>query len=437
VPEAWAAGAAESAASSAAGAAAAKPERRGWFGRGKAAEPAPEIVGAKDAAEQKLLDLAPVREAMEAVGRRSPAAEEEGAPAVAGLAGGGAAVSAIAAARRTSAAASAALDRIGVLLVNLGTPDAAQPKAVRRYLREFLSDPRVIEKDTLTWRLVLKGIILPLRPRSKARAYRKIWNLERNESPLKTITRSQAEQLAEALASIDKRVLVDWAMRYGNPSIEARMRSMIAQGCERVLVVPLYPQYSSATTATVCDETFRVLARIRNQPAVRIAPAYYDDPVYIEAIASSMRTAIGEAGFKPEVIVASYHGMPLEYVEKGDPYYRHCARTTELLRERLGMNASNLIMTFQSRFGRDRWLEPYTDQTLRKLAKDGVKNVAVVTPGFAADCLETLEEIAIENAHIFKKKGGKKFLAIPCLNDSGHGMVVINELVMRELKGWL
>jgi ferrochelatase len=326
---------------------------------------------------------------------------------------------------------------VGVLLVNLGTPDAPKPRAVRSYLREFLSDRRVIEEDTFAWQLVFRGIILPFRPRRKARAYRAIWNRENNESPIKTITRSQADKLGEALAIAGADVVVDWAMRYGNPSIESRIKALISQGCERILLVPLYPQYSSATTATVCDEVFRVLSRIRNQPALRVAPPYYADPIYIEAIASSIRSEIGALSFEPEVIVVSYHGMPQQYVEKGDPYYRQCTRTTELLRDRLGMDQSNLVMTFQSRFGRAEWLQPYTDQTLRKLAKDGIKNVAVVTPGFAADCLETLEEIAIENAHVFRKRGGKNFIFIPCLNDSERGMLVIRELATRELKGWV
>jgi len=226
-------------------------------------------------------------------------------------------------------------------------------------------------------------------------------------------------------------------MRYGNPPLGARIRALIAQGCERILLVPLYPQYSSATTATVCDEAFRVLSRLRNQPSLRIAPPYYADPTYIEAVAASIEAELARLPFAPEVVLASYHGMPLEYVQKGDPYLRHCTRTTELLRERLGMAPSTLMMTFQSRFGRAEWLQPYTDETLRKLAKDGVKSVAVVTPGFAADCLETLEEIAIENAHIFKKRGGKNFAFIPCLNDSERGMAVIRAIAARELKGWV
>ncbi len=326
---------------------------------------------------------------------------------------------------------------IGVLLVNLGTPDAAEPEAVRRYLREFLSDPRVIEEPTPLFRIVLKLLILPLRPMRKARSYRKIWNKEQNESPLKTITRAQAEKLADALAAVDGRIKVDWAMRYGNPPIAPRIEALKAQGCDRIVVLPLYPQYSAATTATVGDEVFRKLMRMRDQPAVRIAPAYYDDPVYIEALASSVQAELARLDFAPDVILASYHGMPKAYVDKGDPYLRQCVRTTELLRTRLGRGENELMMSFQSRFGRAEWLQPYTDATIRTLAKRGVKKLAVITPGFSADCLETLEEIAIESAHVFKRKRGEKFVFIPCLNDSEAGMLVLRQLALRELKGWI
>jgi protoporphyrin/coproporphyrin ferrochelatase len=326
---------------------------------------------------------------------------------------------------------------IGILLVNLGTPDAAEAKAVRRYLKEFLSDPRVIEKDTLLWKLVLNGIILPLRPRRKARDYQKIWNRERNESPLKTITRSQAEKLGGILEPLGKHVVVDWAMRYANPSIASRLEALIARGCDRILVMPLYPQYAAATTATVCDEVFRFLLRQRRQPAVRIMPAYYDDPYYIEVLAASLQAELKALPFVPEAIVASFHGMPAEYVHKGDPYQSQCERTTELLRARLGADASKLMLTYQSRFGRAQWLQPYTIETVKALARKGVKNLVVVTPGFSADCLETLEEIAVENAHVFKRYGGENFAAIPCLNDSEAGMLMIWQLAMRELKGWV
>jgi ferrochelatase len=326
---------------------------------------------------------------------------------------------------------------IGVLLVNLGTPDAADAPAVRRYLKEFLSDPRVIENQGVVWKAVLNGIILPIRPRIKARDYQKIWNVERNESPLKTITRAQAEKLGPALAPLGAHLTVDWAMRYGNPAIEQRVASLIARGCERLLVIPLYPQYSAATTATVCDQVFRVLMGLRRQPTVRVAAPYYDDKVYIDALATSMRDALGKLAFQPEVILASYHGMPEEYIRKGDPYEKQCIETTRLLRAALGMTEDKLMLTFQSRFGRTKWLEPATIDTVKALAKRGVKSLAVVTPGFSADCLETLEEIAVENAHIFRKAGGENFAAIPCLNDSAPGMVLLEDMARRELKGWV
>ena len=326
--------------------------------------------------------------------------------------------------------------RVGVLLVNLGTPDTADARGVRVYLKEFLSDPRVIEDQGLLWKAILNGIILRVRPAKKARDYQKIWNTEKNESPLKTITRAQAAKLAEAISDHDH-VVVDWAMRYGNPSIRARIDALTAQGCDRILAVPLYPQYSAATTATVCDEVFRVLADMRAQPTLRVTPPYYDDPDYIEALAVSIKAHLATLPFQPELIVASFHGMPQKYVDKGDPYQAQCVATTESLRKHMGLDASKLILTFQSRFGTDEWLQPYTDKTVEKLAKDGVKRIAVVTPGFSADCLETLEEIAQENAEIFKRNGGEQFSAIPCLNYSDPGMDVIRQLVLRELQGWI
>jgi ferrochelatase len=326
---------------------------------------------------------------------------------------------------------------IGVLLVNLGTPDAATPTAVRRYLKEFLSDRRVIEKDSLLWKLVLNGVILPIRSRRKALDYQKIWNNDKNESPFKTITRSQAEKLAGILEPLGKHVFVDWAMRYASPSIASRLQVLSTWGCERILIMPLYPQYSAATTATVCDEVYRFMMRQRRQPALRILPPYYDDPYYIEVLASSLQAELKNLPFTPDVIVASYHGMPKDYVTKGDPYESQCVRTTELLRAKMGLDESKLIMTFQSRFGRAKWLEPYTINTVKALAKKGVKNVVVVTPGFSADCLETLEEIAVDNARAFKRAGGQNFAAIPCLNDSEAGMLMIWQLAMRELKGWV
>ncbi len=339
--------------------------------------------------------------------------------------------------RATSNEAMPTIAGIGVLLVNLGTPDAAEPKAVRRYLQEFLTDRRVIEKDTLVWKLVLNGIILPLRSRRRARDYQKIWNREKNESPLKTITRSQAEKLSGILEPLGKHVMVDWAMRYASPSIASRLQALVERGCDRILVMPLYPQYAAATTATVCDEVFRFLLQQRRQPAVRIMPAYYDDPYYIEVLSSSLKAELKALPFTPDAIVASYHGMPRDYVRKGDPYEAQCVRTTELLRAKLDLDDSKLILTYQSRFGRAKWLQPYTIDTVKALAKKGVKNLVVITPGFAADCLETLEEIAVENADVFKRYGGQNFAAIPCLNDSEAGMLMVWQLAMRELKGWV
>ncbi len=337
---------------------------------------------------------------------------------------------------RSQAAADIRPERIGVLLVNLGTPDSADAKGVRIYLKEFLSDPRVIEDQGLKWKLILNGVILRIRPGRKARDYLKIWNTARDESPLKTITRAQSDKLAASISD-HEHVVIDWAMRYGNPSIRSRIEALTAQGCDRLLVVPLYPQYSAATSATVCDEVFRVLGEMRAQPTVRVTPPYYDDPDYIEALAISINACLATLPFQPEIIVASFHGMPQKYIDKGDPYYAQCIATTDALRTRMGLDTSKLILTFQSRFGFDAWLQPYTDKTIAQLAKDGVRRVAVVTPGFSADCLETLEEIAQENAERFKHNGGEQFAAVPCLNDSDAGMDVIRQLVLRELQGWI
>jgi ferrochelatase len=326
---------------------------------------------------------------------------------------------------------------IGVLIVNLGTPDAPTPAAVRRFLKEFLSDRRVIEKNSLPWKVLLNGAILPLRSRRRARDYEKIWNREKDESPIKTITRSQAEKLGGVLEPLGKHVIVDWAMRYGSPSIASRLEVLVTWGCERILVMPLYPQYSAATTATVCDEVFRFMLRQRRQPALRFLPAYYEDPYYIEVLASSLQAELNSLPFTPDVILASYHGVPKEAVAKGDPYEVQCARTTELLRAQLGLDETKLMMSFQSRFGRAQWLEPYTITTVRTLARKGVKNLVVITPGFSADCLETLEEIKIDNARMFMRHGGENFAAIPCLNDSEPGILMLWRLAMRELKGWV
>jgi ferrochelatase len=326
---------------------------------------------------------------------------------------------------------------IGVLIVNLGTPDTTDPQSVRRFLKEFLGDPRVIEESGLVWQFILNGIILRFRPRRRGRDYEKIWDREKNESPLKTITRSQCEKLATRLEPIGKPIVTDWAMRYGHPSIGNRLRALLARGCDRILLVPLYPQYAAATTATVCDEAFRTLLQMRWQPTLRVAAPYYDDPIYIESVARSFEAECSKLTFTPDVILASFHGIPKDYFLKGDPYYCHCAKTYRLLRDRLKLDAAKFMMSFQSRFGHAEWLQPYTDATVKRLAKGGVKNLAVLTPGFAADCLETLEEIGVENAKIFHRHGGKNFAAIPCLNDSELGMDVIETVVRRELKGWI
>ena len=327
--------------------------------------------------------------------------------------------------------------RIGVLIVNLGTPDATDYRSMRRYLKEFLSDRRVIEENRLKWWLVLNLIILSVRPRRRGRDYDRIWNREKDESPLKTVTRAQAEKLGAALAARDRRIVVDWAMRYGNPSIARGLDSLRAQGCERILIMPLYPQYAAATTASVCDKAFASLARMRWQPAIRVLPPYYDDQVYIEAVASSIKAELGKLPFVPDMLLASFHGMPVDYLTKGDPYHCQCAKTARLVRERLGLDEDRFMLTFQSRFGSAEWLKPYTDETVRDLARRGVKNLAVAMPGFAADCLETLDEIAVENAEIFHSNGGGNFAALACLNDSEAGMAVIGHLAARELSGWV
>ncbi len=325
--------------------------------------------------------------------------------------------------------------RIGVLLINLGTPDATTYWAMRRYLKEFLSDRRVIETNRVLWWLILHGIVLVKRPFASGAKYRSIWNEELDESPLFTITRSQAEKIAAALASRDH-IEVDWAMRYGNPSIAARVEALVAQGCDRLIVFPLYPQYAAATTATANDKVFDALKAMRFQPALRTVPPYPDDPVYIAAVASSIKAHLSGLDFEPEVILASFHGLPQDYVEKGDPYQQQCVATVEALRVALGPLGSKLKLTFQSRFGRAEWIKPYTDKTVEALAREGVKRLAIVCPGFAADCIETLEEIAQENKDIFLEHGGERFSYIPCLNDSADGVGVLVHLIERELQGW-
>ncbi len=329
-----------------------------------------------------------------------------------------------------------AVGKIGVLLVNLGTPDGTDYWSMRRYLAEFLTDRRVIEWSPIYWYPILYGIVLNRRPQRVGEAYRSIWNNELDESFLRTYTRNQSEKLSRRLINLGADVMVDWAMRYGTPSIPERLTALKDAGCERILWYPLYPHYAAATTATVNDKAFETLQKMRWQPAVRTVPPYNDDPVYIAALANSIKTHLESLEWDPEVVIASYHGIPKSYFMAGDPYHCQCLKTTRLLREHLGWSKDRLISTFQSRFGPEEWLQPYTDETVEKLAHDGVKRIAVFNPGFVSDCLETLEEIAEEAKEEFIKAGGEKFEHIPCLNDSDDGMDVIEHLVRRELRGW-
>ncbi|MCM2290865.1 ferrochelatase [Allorhizobium sp. BGMRC 0089] len=326
--------------------------------------------------------------------------------------------------------------KVGVLLVNLGTPDGTDYKSMRRYLEEFLTDRRVIEWSRWLWYPILYGIVLNKRPQKVGKAYETIWNKDLDESYLRTYTRSQAEKMAQHFKDIPN-IVVDWAMRYGQPSIRSRMDALQKAGCEKILVFPLYPHYAAATTATVNDEAFKALLAMRWQPALRTVPQYSDDPVYIEALANSITAHLATLDWEPEVVITSYHGIPMSYFKKGDPYHCQCMKTTRLLREHLGWSKEKLMVTFQSRFGPEEWLQPYTDKTVEKLAKDGVKRIAVLNPGFVSDCLETLEEIAEQAKESFEHNGGEHFTHIPCLNDSDDGMKVLNHVVRRELMGWI
>jgi len=331
---------------------------------------------------------------------------------------------------------SARQGKVGVLLANLGTPDGTDTASVRRYLREFLSDPRVIELNKAIWYPILYGAVLTTRPKKTGANYAKIWNREKDESPLRTISRAQAQKLAASLSG-DPRLVVEWGMRYGQPAIREAVARLMAAGCERIVFFPLYPQFSATTTATANDQLYRALMKIRHMPSVRSIPPYYNEPVYIDALARSLKGHLAKLDFEPEVILASYHGIPKPYSDKGDPYRAHCLETTRLLGERLGMGEDRLISTFQSRFGAQEWLQPYTDKTVERLAKEGVRRIAILNPGFSADCIETLEEIDGEVREIFQHHGGEKFAHIPCLNDSPEGMEVIETLVRREASGWL
>lgn len=319
--------------------------------------------------------------------------------------------------------------RIGVLLVNLGTPDAATPAAVKRYLAEFLSDRRVVEIPQIVWQPILRGIILNVRPRKSAHGYAQVWTEQ--GSPLAVITRAQAAALAGRFGD---QVIVDHAMRYGRPAIAERIAHLQAQGCDRILVVPLYPQYCGATTASVTDAVGAALATMRHQPTIRTLPPYYDDPAYIGALAASIGDDLAKLDFVPDVILVSFHGMPERTRDLGDPYHAQCLETARLLEAALGRE---LVVSFQSRFGRARWLEPSTEATLERLAREGRRSIAIVAPGFSADCIETLEELAIRGKEQFQAAGGERFAYLPCLNDSPGGMAMLEQLVRTELAGWI
>ena len=318
--------------------------------------------------------------------------------------------------------------RIGVMLTNLGTPDAPDARSVKNYLREFLSDRRVVELPAIIWQPVLRGIILNTRPQKSAEAYRAVWTDD--GSPLAANTKRQAEALRDTFGD---GVIVEWAMRYGNPSIETAMNRLREAGCDRILLAPLYPQYCAATTATANDKAFELLRAMRWQPALRTLPPYHDDPVHIEALRASIAEGLAGLDFEPDAIVVSFHGMPARTLALGDPYHCQCQKTARLLGQALGREVT---VTFQSRFGSAIWLEPATDLTLEALPSKGVKKVVVVAPGFSSDCLETLEEIAIRGREQFEEAGGTHFAYLPCLNDSPVGIEMLRVLLARELEGW-
>lgn len=318
--------------------------------------------------------------------------------------------------------------KVGVLLINLGTPDAPEERAVRRYLAEFLSDRRVVEIHPIAWKPILHGIILRTRPRKSAEAYNQVWTNE--GSPLRVIAHRQAEALRRRLPSVS----VHYAMRYGHPGIAAALEAMAADGCVRILAAPLYPQYCAATTATANDAVFGALARMRWQPALRTLPPYHDDPLYIDALAANLERQLAALHFVPERLLLSFHGMPQRTLELGDPYHCHCRKTARLLGEKLGREVD---VAFQSRFGRAKWLEPATDATLAEYGRRGIKSVAVAAPGFSADCLETLEELGIRGRKTFLDAGGAEFALLDCLNDSPESIGMLQGLITRELAGWV
>ncbi|MDA9231349.1 ferrochelatase [Rickettsiales bacterium] len=326
--------------------------------------------------------------------------------------------------------------KTGVLIVNLGTPDGYDYFSIRKYLKEFLSDRRVIEVSPIIWKIILNLFILPFRPKIVGKKYKEIWNQETNESPLKYYTRMQAQKVQEGFAKDKKEdIIIDYAMRYGNPSIESKINDLLKNGCDKIIFIPLYPQYCSATTATVCDEIYRIMKKIRWQPAIRIAPQYCDNNLYIESLANSLEEHLKHISFEPDAILSSYHGIPQQYFEKGDPYQCFCHKSNRLFNEELlkrDIKIKNHI-SFQSRFGPKKWLQPYTEDVILELIKNGVKNLVVIAPGFASDCIETLEEINMEYRDLFMDNGGENFSLIPCLNDSPDSIKLIKSLIKQNL----
>ena len=320
--------------------------------------------------------------------------------------------------------------KTGVLLINLGTPDSTSWLDIRKYLKEFLSDRRVIEVNPIIWQLILNIFILNLRPSKTSEAYKKIWMKEKNMSPLRYYTIKQAENLKKKIN--EDSIIIDYAMRYGNPGIMNKMNYLQKSGCENIIILPLYPQYAAATTATVCDEVYRSLMKMRWQPSLQIIPHYESEPLYINALKKSLEKKVSEINWKPDLIIASYHGIPKKYFDKGDPYHCYCQKTTRLLKESF-QNKIPILTTFQSRFGPQQWLQPYTDKTLEKVPQEGKKNILVICPGFSSDCVETLEEIAIQGKESFFKNGGKKFDIVPCLNDSAEHIELLYNLVKKYL----
>ncbi|MBP9181726.1 MAG: ferrochelatase [Fuscovulum sp.] len=328
--------------------------------------------------------------------------------------------------------------RVGVLLANLGTPDGYDYWSMRRYLNEFLSDKRVIDYPSWKWQPLLQTVILAKRPFSSGANYKLIWNHDRNESPLMTITKAQTARIAAVLADRHgDQVMVDFCMRYGNPSTESKVREMVEAGCEKIVFFPLYPHYAGATSATANDQFFRALMKEKRQPAARIVPEYFEHPLYIEALAQSVERAYAALDHKPDVLVASYHGMPIRYLTEGDPYHCQCAKTTRLLRERLGWGREAIDTTFQSVFGPEEWLRPYTVEHVAELAKAGKKRIAVIAPAFSADCIETLEEINGEIRESFEHAGGEVFTYIPCLNDEEPHVQALVAVIEENLAGWV